>query len=870
MLFRSSALFKYAILWIVAICSFSFKDASAQTAWFIDGYHGGIYGGYPKFYTRFLVDMLDQNPGWKINLEIEPETWDTVEMDDSKAYTEFKALAADQSANGRIEFINPTYAQSYLYNISGESIIRQFSYGIKKIRSHFRNAAFTAYSCEEPCFTSALPQILTSFGFKYASLKNPNTCFGGYAAAHGGELIDWIGPDGTGIVAVPRYAIEKLSGKSTWQTIGWGNSPEYVNAAIAAGIKHPVGMTIQDAGWKGGPFMGKGLRFGIKNIYTTWRNYFENVTPDDRKPAWKPTQEDILVNLVWGSQVTQKIAQEVRVAENKIISAEKMASLAKIYDDQNYPVAALDSAWRALLLSQHHDCWIVPYNGKPGATWADKVLKWTNYTDNRCDSIIHSSTISFSRSTNSSGTSVRVYNTLGLKRHELVSVLVPAKLTGVSFNVVDSRGKLIACQTVPGIAPASKKIIFRASAPSMGYNTYRLKIGGGPAIKGATIKKLRDGNYRIETDLYSILIDPDKGGIIKSLIAKKLGNKEFVDKVNPRGFNELRGNFYNDGGFKSTEDHPAQVQVLETGPLQVKIAIRGTIDNYPFTQYLTVGEGRRSIDLQTNIDWKGNPGIGKITPPGTYKWENPEKAFYDDRYKLLALFPLNLKGQKVYKNAPFDVTGSRLANTFFTSWDSIKNNVILNWVDVTDHAGKYGMALFTDHTTSYTHGADFPLGLDLQYSGMGLWGRDYKISGATTINYAILPHQGKWYQSHIWTAGTAWSNPLIAVVSNSNARRRDLSRSFITIDRPGFEISSMTFDKDALFVRIFNAEGDASPRKLAFNCKIKRAQLVELDGAVKANIKMAVVDNKSTFFNLAVPRYGIRTLKLTGVQMFNR
>jgi len=849
----------------VLLTLLSLNKAGAQTAWYIDGYHGGIYGGYPELYTRFLVDMLNKNPDWKINLEIEPETWDKVEKSDPEAYVQFKALAADQSAGGRIEFINPDYAQSYLYNISGESIIRQFSYGMRKIREHFPNAVFSTYSSEEPCFTSALPQILTSFGFKYASLKNPNTCFGGYAAAHGGELVKWIGPDGTGIITAPRYAIEKLSEKSTWQTIGWENSPNYINAAYAAVIKHPIGMTIQDAGWKGGPFMGKGLRFGIKTNYTTWRNYFENVSPKDSKPAWKVTQEDMLVNLVWGSQVTQKIAQEVRVAENKIITAEKMASLAKLYCNQPYPGVALDSAWRTLLLAQHHDCWIVPYNGKPGATWADKVFQWTNYTDNKCDSIIRSSSASLN---NEAGACVRVYNTLAVKRSELVSIAVPAKHGGAFINVVDSRGKVIASQTLPDTGSASKKVIFNATVPSMGYNTYRLQSGNRAAnnADGATVKRLADGKYKVETDLYAILIDPVKGGEIKSLVAKKLNNKQFVDKSNPRGFNELRGNFYKDGGFKSSEDHPAQVQVLEDGPVQVKIVIKGTIDNYSFTQYITVGQSQQRIDLQVNIDWKGNPGIGEETPPGTYKWQNPKKAFYDDRYKLLALFPLNLTGQKVYKNAPFDVTESRLANTFYNSWDSIKNNVILNWVDVTDSQGKYGMALFTDHTTSYTHGEDFPLGLDIQYSGMGLWGRDYKIEGATTINYAILPHEGKWDKSHIWTAGTAWAEPLVAVVCDDKPVQKNMSWSFVTINKPGFEVSSMTYQGDTLLLRIFNAEGDQSPRKITIAGKIKMALLVELDGSIKGKVRTQAASSNKTAFDLAMPRYGIRTLKLTGVQ----
>ena len=94
------------------------------------------------------------------------------------AYARFKAIAADR----RVEFTNPSYAQPYCYNISGESIIRQFGYGMRKIRSHFPDVEFVTYSVEEPCFTSCLPQILKLYGFKYASLKCPNTCWGGYTA----------------------------------------------------------------------------------------------------------------------------------------------------------------------------------------------------------------------------------------------------------------------------------------------------------------------------------------------------------------------------------------------------------------------------------------------------------------------------------------------------------------------------------------------------------------------------------------------------------------------------------------------------------------------------------------------------------------
>ena len=42
-------------------------------------------------------------------------------------------------------------------------------------------------------------------------------------------------------------------------------------------------------------------------------------TDDD----WHFSQEDMHVNLMWGSQVMQRIAQEVRTSENRIIMAAK-------------------------------------------------------------------------------------------------------------------------------------------------------------------------------------------------------------------------------------------------------------------------------------------------------------------------------------------------------------------------------------------------------------------------------------------------------------------------------------------------------------------------------------------------------------------
>ncbi len=808
---------------LIVILLFIVLKGTAQTAWFIDGYHGGIYGHLPPWQTKFMVEKLAQYPNWKINLELEPESWDSIALHDPENYTAFRKLFANQTADARIEYVNPAYGQAYMYNISGESVIRQFYYGMKKLRQHFPTVQFTTYSSEEPCFTSALPQILKSYGFKYASLKNPNTCWGGYTRAFGGELVNWIGPDGSAILTSPRYEVETFKPRSIWETIASGNSKEYVQKSFAYGIKHPVGMCLQDAGWSFGPWLRGANETGNNGVYaptkyTTWRGYFEKIANGGARKDWRFSQEDVLVALMWGAQVVQRIAQSVRHSENNIIQAEKLAAMATVWKGAAWPENHFGEAWRTLLLSQHHDCWIVPYNGKKGDTWADKVVRWTGFTNQVSDSITKSVTQQLA---GNSGEYVRVFNTTAVERDEWVRL---------------------------------GDRLFRAKVPAMGYASY--KLNALPLGKGAAATRLGNGMVQVETDLYRMVIDPAKGGAITSWVAKQLGNKEFIEKG--KWFNELRGNFYNNGGMRSSTDTKAEIEIIESGGAEVKLAIKGQIAGHPFTQVLTVQQGQPRVDCNLKIDWKGNPAIGEYhdEPKDT----QVRKAYYDDRFKLLALFPVNLSSQKIYKNAPYDVTESKLKNTFYNRWDSIKNNVLLNWVDVTDEKGEYGMALFSDHTTSYTHGGHFPLGLTLQYSGNGIFYRNYTIDGPTEVNYALLPHRGKWDQCGLWTEGAKWCEPLITAAADSEGQRSLLQ------PEKGIEISSVTVSEKTLLVRLFNAGAKTPKVKVYLDFAATTAVVVELD---ERKIKtLPVHTDKKTgrkWIEVSIPRFGIRTIKFEHV-----
>lgn len=841
-------------LYIILLTSFICTHVHSQQAYFVDGYHGGIYGHYPvDWKTQFIVDQLAKHPEWRICMEIEPETWDTVQVRTPQAYENFKKIAADE----RVEFTNPTYAQPYCYNISGESLIRQFEYGIQKIGKHFPEVEHVTYSVEEPCFTSCLPQILKLFGFKYAVLKCPNTCWGGYTAAYGGELVNWIGTDGTSILTVPRYACEKLEANSTWQTTAWGNDDGYLKDCREAGIQHPVGMCFQDAGWKNGPWIGSGKNTKNNSIYVTWKDYIENISIGTTKDDWHFTQEDMLVNLMWGSQVLQRIAQEVRTSENKMVMAEKMSMMAQLENGYSFEQADLDEAWRTLMMAQHHDSWIVPYNGldKRG-TWADAIKRWTDQTNRVADQIIGAAMQSFDQGNaarNGQQGYVRVYNTLGSKRTETVNILLPGEYAATDIEVYDGKRKEMGCS----IEKEGDKVrlFFEAEVPPFGYSTYRVQK------KRLGTKKISEGNWVneqdgvIENERYKIVFDLSKGGIIKSLVAKKEGNKDFAVRAGEYALGELRGFFYEEGKFRSSTETPAKMSIVRDNGYETCVKLEGEIASHPFTQMITLARGQKQIDFDLTIHWKENVGIGEYKEKS---WRDNRRAYCDDRFKLSVLFPVDFRSSQIYKNAPFDVCESKLDNTFFGNWDQIKHNILLNWVDLAEKEGDYALALFSDHTTSYSHGVDYPLGLTAQYSGGGLWGPDYKITRPLQIKYALVPHRGKWDKAGVSSESEGWNEPLLC---SYHSAAEAGNKSFVNLQNTGYQLSAAKVQEDQLMIRLFNAEGNGAAQKVTFSMPLSGVEEVDLNGKCLERKKIKTRSGR-TEMTVSMPRFGIKTYLL--------
>jgi alpha-mannosidase len=871
------------------------SNEQTPTLYFMDGYHGGVRGHMPPGCWRDILSAMREFPEWKLSLDVEPSSWEVLRREDPQAYEELARYLKDNSPNSRVEMVAATFAQPYGWAISGESNIRQLQRGLEVIHEHFNETCVVTYAVQEPCWASCLPQILRSLRFDGASLKNASTAWGGYAAGFDADVFRWIGPDGTEITTVPRYAVEKL--QNTWETESVDATPEFSAKCVAHGIPHPAGMCFQDLGWAAKPRVhGSYIRFA------TYREYIHGVASPPTK-SWHFGIEDILVTLPWGNPTLQKVAQQVRSAENRLIVAEKLAAIAFVKKKAAWPGQEFRDAWDDVLLSQAHDAWITATTRQGRDAWAFRVASNTLTAQQAADQIIADAASALSTGEASKpevplgAQWVRVFNPLGFQRSDLAMVELATDPGTSGIQITDGAGTPVPGQLVTtrgylplqalrglsrthAISPEKSTdpeasadinnavVLFRAQAPAMGYASYLLtpsyhqKNENAPGKVSLTAEA--DGTFLLQSDLYRLRLDPKRGGAITSLFAQQF-NKDFCLPNSERLFNEYRGYFIEQQAWRSSTDSPAQIKIVENGPLRATAEIQGQVGGVPYRTRITLVEGQRRIDFHARFSFEKDTWIGD---PWDIKPENrrteQRRSQNDGRWKLQAFFPVALDRTHLYKNAAFDVCRSQNVDTFFQRWDEIKHNIIVNWVDLVDAEETHGIALFSDHTTGYTLGPEHPLALVLGWAWEGgFWWAKHPLKGEQEMSYAIIPHQGRWDQASIAQESTRFNEPFVCQLIDGHASKADDNFSLLTIKDPGIQVSTALIEEERLLVRLFNAESSQSEQVVSFARRPREIELVELDGRVIQRVEIRSAAGNSHQVTLQIPRFGLRVLRCT-------
>jgi alpha-mannosidase len=869
--------------------------AGIPTLYYMDGYHGGVRGHMPEGCWRDILSAMREFPDWKISLDVEASSWEVLRRQDPQAYEELAAYLKDRSSHARVEMVAGTFAQPYGWAISGESNIRQLQRGLQVIQQQFPGIKVLTYAVQEPCWASCLPQILRSLKFEGAALKDASTAWAGYAAGLDADVFHWIGPDGTPITTVPRYAVEKL--QKVYETESVDATVQFSEKCVEHGILHPTGMCFQDLGWPAKPrVQGSYIRFA------TWHEYIQEIASPPTK-SWRFGIEDILVTLPWGDPTLLKVAQQVRSAENRLVTAEKIAAIAFVKERSTWPAEQLREAWDYVLLSQAHDAWITATTRKGRQAWAFQVASHTLDAQDAADQVIGTAASAISKGSPASpqvplGTQwVRIINSLGFERRDLAQVDIATDPGTVNIEVRDSAGHAVTSQFVvtrkylpldslkglsqtrdiypmseagnPATAGINNAIVlFRAQVPSIGYATYEVVpsyVEAKTTPQGKVFALTQsDGTVVLESDLYQLTLDPKKGGAITKLIVKEL-EKDFAPSNSDRMLNEFRGYFIAQSAWHSSSENAARITIAENGPLRVALVIDGQVGDVPYQSRVSLVEGQRRIDFHVRFIFEQDTWIGD---PWDIKPEDrrseQRRSQNDGRWKLQAFFPVSFQQGELYKNAAFDVCRSRNKNTFFQRWDDIKHNIIVNWVDIVDLDEKYGLALLSDHTTAYTNGENYPLALVLAWAWEGgFWWGKHPLRGPLEMSYAIVPHQGAWDAARISEECGRYSEQLVSQLVEGTPAGIDSSYSLLQLDSRGIQVSTLLVEGDAILVRLFNADSNESAHVVSFPNRPKQIEIVELDGRISQILTIHSAGELGHQVRLDIPKFGLRVLKCT-------
>ena len=336
----------------------------------IDAIHGGfpfwdwillIEGGlWSKYFSPAIIrHIIDRSTiaGIKSVLEIDGFTFEKMKTDQPLYFDDLQK----NLLQGNIEIVNGTYAQPFLQIIGDESCLRQFYEGNESILSNF-NLPVTSYACQEPSYCIQLPQILKGFGYTQVLLRTHWAAFGSDPQKDL-NLIKWVGPDNTSINTIPKYSCmnySRLKKDSKHKgIINGGLSPSIFKSFTKKEIEGfylkcqqkkislPLLSQFVDI------FESPSCINNIKNIRTiTIGNYVNLLNNLPLKECYFK-QDDLCQTLPWGlhGNILLRIWSET---ENELILAEQ-ADARSWWKSGISSEKTLRTAWKKLLLSQHHD-----------------------------------------------------------------------------------------------------------------------------------------------------------------------------------------------------------------------------------------------------------------------------------------------------------------------------------------------------------------------------------------------------------------------------------------------------------------------------------------------------------------------------------
>ena len=464
--------------------------------------------------------------------------------------------------------------------------------------------------------------------------------------------------------------------------------------------------------------------------------------------------------------------------------------------------AALDRAWKLVLLNQFHD--IIPGSS---IHWVYQDSQRDYGTIRQLGESVRDSALSTLEGlvdTAAFKQPVLIANTLGLRRREIVELqdgmLASVDVPPLGYLVVEKADEFLRTTGDPVKASESRKGI------TMENGLIRVKINA----KGH-LTSIFDLRARRE-----VLSEP--------------GNAFHLHRDIPNSWDAWDVDiFYKEryGVIEGLE----KLELVESGPLRAAARIVRGFGKSRIVQRVVLSAGSPRIDFPTEVEWRETQKILKVA------------------------FPVNIHAQK----ATYEVQFGHLerANHTNTSWDMGKFEVCAQkWADLSE-AG-YGVALLNDCKYGYDIQGNV---IRLSLLRAPTSPDPLADRGLHQFTYALLPHTGDLRAGHVIDQAYALNVPLLVRDLKPASGSLPASHSFFLTDRPGAVVETVKVAEDggAIIVRLYESEGGRGPLTLTTLLPVRKAWLSSLLEAEEQalSIKNGAVRLDLRPFEIVTLRYAL-------------
>jgi alpha-mannosidase len=691
---------------------------------------------------------------------------------------------------------------------SPESLFRHALYGNNFFAQEFGKRSVDIFLPDCFGFPYSLPSIAAHSGLK--GFSTAKLLWGSAIPYPFQNIGRWIGPDGASVIAVIQPEAYDSGIAENLAT-----SPKYLDRIdrMAAATGLSLDFRYFGTGDIGGAPKESYVEWLQKSINTTngpirvlsagADQMFQDLTEAQVRKL--PTyQGELLMRIHGVGCYTAHSEMKTYNRRNELWgdAAERAATIAAwLHGAGTYPQEKLTKAWERFLWHQFHDDLTgTSIDEAYNFSWNDELLSLQDFATEQTHGV---QALAQALDTTSTGVPLVVFNALACEREDIVETVVnfPGKVPP-NVQVVDAQGKAVPAQI--GSARGNElPVTFLARVPANGAAVFDVR----PAPKAAKLKTgLSISTSHLENARYRVQLD--RNGDVSSIFDKAHQRELLRAPIRWAFLPNLSVawpaweiTYASLTGKPTFLEGPAQVELLESGPARVTLAVTRFKDGSAFTEHISLASGAAGdrVDWDVAVNWHTRKALLKVEFPLAVS--NP-KATFDLGLGTIERGNVN--------PSRYEVPAQQ-------------------WADLTDAGGAYGVSIMNDSKYGWDKPNDHTLRLTMFHTPET--GSSYPHGGENSIGshrlrFAVLGHARDWRAGQSPWAAARVNQPLQAFQTTAHPGPLGKSFSFLTCNNSNVMIKAIkkAEHSDEVVVRLQELTGQPQVAELSFAAPIKAAR----------------------------------------------